>query len=101
MDINSILDIKFKNKNTIIYSNNNQEIIQKNLINNEIKSLSIRKYPEQLEFCKNNKFLHAKDLMNTLYNNGYSVIDILFYFFIYIKNYSKFNLFKLNCFQFL
>lgn len=61
LDINSILDIKFKNKNTIIYSNTNKEIIQKNLLNNQNKTLLIKKYPEQLEFCKNNKLIYLDD----------------------------------------
>ena len=87
LDINSILDIKFKNKNTIIYSNNNQEIIQKNLINNEIKSLSIRKYPEQLEFCKNNKLIYL-DHKGKIYYQGKLIIksDIIRFNYLKIDN---------------
>ncbi len=85
LDINSILDIKFKNKDTIIYSNVNQEIIQKNLINNEIKSLSIRKYPEQLEFCKNNKLIYL-DNDGKIYYQGKKIIKSDIIKFNYICN---------------
>lgn len=87
LDINSILDIKFKNNNTIIYSNNNQEIIQKNLINNEIKSLSIRKYPEQLEFCKNRKLIYL-DNKGKIYYQGKLIIqsDIIRFNYLKIDN---------------
>jgi WD40 repeat protein len=74
IDLNSILDLKFKNKNTIIYSNNNQEIIQKNLENNETKILNVRLYPEQLEFCKNNKIIYL-DNNGNIYYQSKKIID--------------------------
>jgi hypothetical protein len=87
LDLNSILDIKFKNNNTIIYSNNNQEIIQKNLINNEVKSLLIRKYPEQLEICDNNKLIYL-DNNGKIYYGGKLIIksDIIKFNYLKIKN---------------
>lgn len=96
LDLNSILDIKFKNNNTIIYSNNNQEIIQKNLINNEVKSLLIRKYPEQLEFCDNNKLIYL-DNNGKIYYGGKLIIksDINKFNYIKIKN-KNLNIFDQN-----
>lgn len=96
LDLNSILDIKFKNNNTIIYSNNNQEIIQKNLINNEVKSLLIRKYPEQLEFCDNNKLIYL-DNNGKIYYGGKLIIksDIIKFNYIKIKN-KNLNIFDQN-----
>lgn len=86
LDINSILDIKFKNKNTIIFSNNNQEIIQKRLDINDEKRLSIRRYPEQLEFCKKQKLLYL-DNNGIIFYKGKKVIksDILKFNYIGIK----------------
>jgi len=87
LDLDSMIDIKFKNNNTIMYCNNNQEIIQKKLINNETKCLLIKKNPEQLEFCKKNKLIYL-DNNGKIYYQGKVIIisDIIKFNYIIIKN---------------
>tara|TARA_Y100000389_G_scaffold200535_2_gene241178 strand:+ start:376 stop:1341 length:966 start_codon:yes stop_codon:yes gene_type:complete len=57
-------------------------------LNNIINNILINDFKEYINYCKENNINDAINKIINLYNNGYSVIDILYYFFIYIKNYA-------------
>tara|TARA_B100001093_G_scaffold390697_2_gene377048 strand:+ start:265 stop:1224 length:960 start_codon:yes stop_codon:yes gene_type:complete len=61
---------------------------EKENINYIINNIINKDFDNYIILCKQNDKQHAIKLIICLYENGYSVIDILYYFFIYIKNYS-------------
>ena len=65
-------------------NNKNYEYDLDNIINN----ILMNDFKEYINYCKENNIEGAIKKIMSLYDNGYSVIDILYYFFIYIKNYS-------------
>ena len=91
----SIEKISFISKNEKI----NDELKLDTLLNN-ILYLDLYKY---ISYCKSNNISKAINIIIKIYNNGYSVIDILYSIFIYIKNYSdldekyKFLIIKIIC----
>lgn len=48
-------------------------------------------FDNYINFCKENNYTKSIELINYLYLNGYSVIDIIDEFFNYIKNFSNLN----------
>ena len=65
-------------------NNKKYEYSLENIINN----ILMNDFKEYINYCKENNIEGAIKKIMSLYDNGYSVIDILYYFFIYIKNYS-------------
>lgn len=68
-----------------------------------ICNILINEFNTYIELCKNNNFIEAMNFILNIHDTGYSVIDILDEFFIYIKNYSnlsdkyKYEITKLLC----
>jgi WD40 repeat protein len=93
LDINPILDFKFKSNNSIVYSNNNQELIEKDLITNATKVINLDLYTEQIEFTKNNDIIYINNL-GELYHQNKIIIksDIVRFEYFYFKN-KKENVF--------
>ena len=54
-------------------------------------NISFVSFEEYTKLVKNNKLYEAIDLMNEIYDNGYSVMDILDNYFIFIKNSNILN----------
>ena len=52
-------------------------------------NISIKHFEEYLEFYNKNDLANGIDSLYTLYNSGYSVIDILDFFFLFIKKTDK------------
>ena len=67
--------------------NINDNTILDTLLNN-ILYVDLAKY---IDNCKYNNIVNAVEIIKKIYDNGYSVIDILYSIFIYIKNYSDLN----------
>lgn len=113
------INLNEKQQNIIIKSSN---LYIGNMINilEKIKLLNMNEYDDKIidkiscniqiidfefyiKLCKDKKLNEAIDFIMNIYNNGYSVIDILDEFFIYIKNYSslideiKYKIVKLLC----
>ena len=70
---------------------NGVNIVNNDNINNLYLSSNILKgdFDSYIELCKNKNYVNAINRMQTLYKNGYSVIDIIDEFFNYIKNFSN------------
>lgn len=92
---------KVINENNKILNENNKIIIKN--IDNIICNIITKDFNKYIELCINNNIIEAKEYILEIFNNGYSVIDILDEFFIYIKNYSnlsdyyKYEIIKLIC----
>tara|TARA_Y100000389_G_scaffold22182_1_gene19015 strand:- start:3475 stop:4443 length:969 start_codon:yes stop_codon:yes gene_type:complete len=63
---------------------NNDNIDELYLTSNILKS----EFDNYIGLCKNKNYVRAINTIQLLYNNGYSVIDIIDEFFNYIKNFS-------------
>jgi hypothetical protein len=48
-------------------------------------------FDKYIDYCKEKNYFKSIELINDLYLNGYSVIDIIDEFFNYIKNFSNLN----------
>lgn len=64
---------------------NNDNIDGLYLSSNILKS----EFDQYIDLCKNKNYVQSINTIQILYNNGYSVIDIIDEFFCYIKNFSN------------
>lgn len=70
---------------------------------NACTNISFTEFTEYINLCKTNNLSGAIDLITTIYNNGFSVLDILDNFFIFIKmtesiiEKDKYEIIKLIC----
>jgi DNA polymerase III gamma/tau subunit len=80
----------------------NQEI-DNNIVNKLCTNINFSDFDKYLNFCINNKLEDAINIIMSIYDNGFSVIDILDNFFIFVKvnNFisekHKYELIKLLC----
>ena len=66
----------------------NKDEIYKLYYTSNILNCDFDKY---IDYCKEKNYFKSTELINDLYLNGYSVIDIIDEFFNYIKNFSNLN----------
>ena len=77
--------------------------IEYNILENITCNIMINDMNKYIELCKENNLKAAIDHILNMYNNGFSVIDILEEFFLYIKHHSylddkyKYSIIKLIC----
>lgn len=70
---------------------------------NACTNISFNDFTEYINLCKTNNLSGAIELITTIYNNGFSVLDILDNFFIFIKmtesvvEKDKYEIIKLIC----
>ena len=87
--------IKMSNNSLRIISNYLEKIqilnlpIDIELCKEACSNISIKHFEEYLEFYNKNDLANGIDSLYTLYNSGYSVIDILDFFFLFIKKTDK------------
>ena len=87
--------IKMSNNSLRIISNYLEKIqilnlpIDIELCKDACSNISIKHFEEYLEFYNKNDLANGIDSLYTLYNSGYSVIDILDFFFLFIKKTDK------------
>jgi DNA polymerase III gamma/tau subunit len=67
------------------------ERITLNLAIQLCSNISFLKFQEYTNYIKNKEINNAITLMYEIYDNGYSVMDILDNYFLYIKTTTKFN----------
>tara|TARA_X000000368_G_C23056818_1_gene724319 strand:+ start:245 stop:1219 length:975 start_codon:yes stop_codon:yes gene_type:complete len=73
----------------------NDNLIDYNLLENVSCNIIINDMEKYIELCKNNDLKGSIDHILKMCNNGFSVIDILEEFFLYIKYHSKlFDVYK-------
>jgi DNA polymerase III delta prime subunit len=81
----------------------NSDLNKINNIENIISNITIDYFDLYIKYCKNNNYKESFEHILKFVDNGYSVIDIIEDFFLYIKNYSnlddkyKFEIIKVIC----
>ena len=78
-------------KINLIFNTNDNINIDENTLQNTICNILVNDLSIYIQFCIDKKIEKAIKHILNIYNNGFSVIDILEELFIFIKNYSKLN----------
>jgi DNA polymerase III delta prime subunit len=92
------------NLNKIILFNNIDNNIDNNInVENILSNITIDYFNKYINYCKTKNFKNSFNHILKFVDSGYSVIDIIEDFFLYIKNYSdledkyKFEIIKVIC----
>lgn len=79
------------------------EYISYDVALNTCTNISFKDFNDYINYCLNNKLLEAINLINSIHDRGYSVIDILDNFYLFIKTTQticeeqKYEIIKLIC----
>lgn len=86
---NYSIPLSINNLNKIILYDSNIGNINNITIENIISNITIEYFDIYINFCKTKNYKESFQHILKFVDNGYSVIDIIEDFFLYIKNYSK------------
>ena len=94
---NNIRNIIHNLEKIYIYKNDNEKI-DLTICKKLCSSISIQKFEEYIQHIHNKKIVDAIKILYVFHDYGYSVIDILEFFFFFIKQTSSLNnIQKYNC----